>query len=256
MKRAILAALLFCLSTPAHAQLELPNISTWDLMMTTCQLMPPGTPGGDKWPCTCNGVFHFCDGSVYCTPSGWQPMVMTDPALCPARVSNGQSIPSDGVCGNAETDPHGLIPQSFGGVSFPDWGCIEHDRCYGDCSQAKSTCDDNIKIGITAGCESYYPRNMDFSFANRARRRTCVDVGARLIYQAVNQLGQGSYNRAQINACQCGPQGCPSDCNGGVVLCLFFNQPGCSGFVPIIGLPPPGSPPFNPPGPLPPGADF
>jgi hypothetical protein len=256
MKRSILAVLLLVV-TIGTARAEMADIAAWDILMTTCQLMPPGQ-GGDPWPCTCNGQFFINHGGLTCTPSGLVPTYpMTDPSRCPNMVSTGITPEQDNICGNILTDPNHRIPQVVLGVDFRIWGCADHDRCYGDCTEKdRDSCDNRIRFNLTTGCQAYYPANMDWSFANRWRRRACIDV-ANHFWGFIHRFGQQSFINAKIGACKCGEEDNPAGCNGGVVFCLFFNQPGCDGMNPINpGIGPPGGPPWNPGLPGGPGADF
>jgi hypothetical protein len=102
------------------------------------------------------------------------------------------------------------IPQGYGAADFANGGCNEHDRCYGKCNAAKSACDQALLDDLLNECVRKYPvdtRGRDgcsdgLCFSNNQRLGICRSR-ARLYYNAVKSLGQGPYEEAQKEACEC-----------------------------------------------------
>ena len=112
----------------------------------------------------------------------------------------------------------GVIPQGYGNADFANGGCPstqscgcnQHDRCYGTCNNDKKACDDALLQELRTSCRNTYPvdpRGRDgcsdgLCFSDNQRLGICL-ARARKYYQAVAGLGQGAYDDAQKDACQC-----------------------------------------------------
>ena len=112
----------------------------------------------------------------------------------------------------------GVIPQAYGDADFRNGGCPadqscgcnQHDRCYGTCNQDKKACDDQFLQSLFKSCANAYPvdpRGKDdcsdgSCFSNNQRLGICRSR-ARLYYRAVAAAGQGAYDDAQKQACEC-----------------------------------------------------
>jgi hypothetical protein len=79
------------------------------------------------------------------------------------------------------------------GPSFKE-DCDQHDKCYGDCSKSKGTCDSQLDSALDATCEN----------GNPFLRDDCKLI-AKIYVKAVSQLGGSNYNTAQAGSCKCCP---------------------------------------------------
>ena len=199
----------------------------------------------EAWLCSCNGTPYINDGQYYCSPYGWitqYPIPELD--LCPYRVNRGPMDGGDGLCGNAKTGTSGWVLQTFHGMSFPDWGCRDHDFCYSNCREQKISCDFALLDGLTNGCNSTFPEWADSQGWWNGTFRAQCKVLANAYFQAVLYRGFSSYQDSQLQACQCGPS---SGCAGGEVICLYYGQDGCPGGAHYPYLPGPWVGPLPPP---------
>lgn len=142
---------------------------------------------------------------------------------CPAsprcRSSRDNFTPSINGCGPSKFSKlieNGMIPQGFGAADFRNGGCPEgqlcgcnqHDACYGTCNSSKSACDAAMHDDMRKECFKKFPvgRNDNCSDLNvvceRDRLGICL-ARARLYFRLVSGLGQGPFEDAQKEACQC-----------------------------------------------------
>jgi hypothetical protein len=101
-------------------------------------------------------------------------------------------------CGPEEGILHRILPQYYGAAPLVN-ACNAHDICYGSCGSAydKATCDNKFFKNLLSVCATAYPGQ-----SNVNRRNGCYNL-SNIYFNAVKDGGQGAYNTAQLEDCQC-----------------------------------------------------
>lgn len=193
LSMVIIAAGLF-LSTPAWAQIT--------EILTVCQLAP-GTPGVScicRSSQTAGNLNLIANGEIFCSILGWtRNYPIVNLSACPFRVNRFRPEPNG--CGSVASGT-GWVGQKFlGRVPLDIYVCNPHDTCYSDCETDKQTCDSQWLVNLGAVCRNYFPGN---DAGNLRLAEKCIGRGM-LYHTAFVLRGQDSWEAAQKEACQCGP---------------------------------------------------
>ena len=131
--------------------------------------------------------------------------------------------PEQGTAEQCDSEPNGcgpggnsignriknfLIPDGFTFediyVDFNQYGCDDHDRCYGTVGADKAQCDLDFFNGLLSGCD----KELDFTVSPSARGR--CQIVAFIYYRAMQtQASMDAYNTAQEEARRCEGAGMP-----------------------------------------------
>jgi hypothetical protein len=170
-----------------------------------CVIEPPNPESG-PWPSP------GCKAKTNCEP-------ITDlascPAACPAegkcRRTRANYAPKSNGCGPeflTVVIKVGVIPQGHGLGDFTDM-CNQHDICYGTCNSNKKSCDDKFRKDLFAECSSKYHPNPkercggDPTCVTSADELSVCNRLARGYADLVKDKGQGAFDTAQKEACEC-----------------------------------------------------
>jgi Group XII secretory phospholipase A2 precursor (PLA2G12) len=135
---------------------------------------------------------------------------IADLSQCPNRIADPSHVPGFNGCGPAFlTGVQFLIPQGYGSASFTN-SCNGHDICYDTCNSDKNSCDLNLGISMVQSCtETYQPiiSTEDDPALQQIfnAQYTYCKIAAFQFYNAVHLLGQGAFDSAQEDACDCCP---------------------------------------------------
>ena len=216
-------------------------------------------------------------GSLLCALPARAQMACESPVAdlaqcppCPAsprcRSPKPGFMPPKNGCGPAKFSnliERGVIPQGYGDADFANGGCPAsqncgcnlHDVCYSTCNSSKMSCDTKFQDDMRNECFKKYPvvrgeRCDDFTPCNRDRLGICLSR-ARLYFRLVSgSAGQGPYEDAQKEACQCcGPASkvwcfCNKKCYDSGTACLAECKVGLGCFT---GICQPATPELCPP---------
>jgi hypothetical protein len=180
-----------------------------ELPANTCKKCLAGSPVSDP------GKNNTKTGQGCCFDGEPQPVhPIADLAKCPARVRNGQHVPSANGCGGVGvssavpdnpmfaahiTDP---IYLAIHGMSSGDFtaSCNGHDLCYDTCDDGngakKASCDTNFGNSMDGVCERDYA-----GILNGPYRLQCYGLSA--TYESAVSNIESFYESAQKQACDC-----------------------------------------------------
>lgn len=113
-------------------------------------------------------------------------------ACAQVRHHDGHSPTTNG-CGSGDWKGT-LVPNSWGKADFTP-SCNQHDICYGTCGNDKLNCDTNLSLDAMRACDAAYGDSP-------TRRAACYTV-AYAYGEAVHEFGDGPYNEAQEEDCDC-----------------------------------------------------
>jgi hypothetical protein len=162
-------------------------------------------PAGDAVAQQCSAITNLAS----CPPC---------PASPRCRRARPDFMPTQNGCGPQKFSKlidNGVIPQGFGDADFRNGGCAppavcgcnQHDVCYGTCNANKAACDSTFAQEMIKECRRKYPATKNdcpdgLCFSNQDRLGICLSR-ARLYFRAVSGGGQGAYDDAQKEACEC-----------------------------------------------------
>jgi hypothetical protein len=133
-----------------------------------------------------------------------------DLSKCPNRVAHPGHVPGFNGCGPAALQGvQFIIPQGYKSASFTD-ACNGHDVCYDTCNTNKGTCDMGFGESMVQSCtETYQPIISDEADPILKQRFnyefTLCKLAAFRFFNAVSLAGQGAFDSAQKDACDCCP---------------------------------------------------
>ena len=171
---------------------------------------------------------------------------------CPNKRPHPGYKPTVNGCGAAgviNLPLWALIPDSIGSVNMKP-ACDDHDRCYGTCNSDKQKCDSALGDSIYAACVATYPtpiatNGISINPFDSFFQGICNALG-NTYEQAVSEHGQGAFNDAQKEACECCFPiqyvycNCNQTCYTDPEVCVNDCQATLGCFTGICGPPAPG----------------
>jgi len=159
----------------------------------------------------------LCQGQTYdpltacCTPTGVQQKhPISSTRACPNKVPHPGFVALPNGCGPSGGALTPVIPNGFGAASFLQC-CNTHDICYGTCNDVKDSCDGNFLACLVGACDAAYSGT---GILDGIKRNSCRSV-ANTYFGAVHHFGDGAFEAAQDEACDCcGTSTCPQSCAG------------------------------------------
>jgi hypothetical protein len=204
----ILATLVFLSSAPSVKAYDV--LPGWEIIMATCLGLPSGVA------CVCGNqagnLGAIESGDLWCSylHGRWVrnfPMPDGDVRNCPFRIQRGAFPVQDGRCGSRFMNTANWLPQKFLGiVPFDRDVCKPHDAGYSDCGVPKEDTNAAWLRNTSTLCNAWL-RGIPKLFYG------CLQMGT-LYHTAFTLIGgESSYQQAQKENCQCGPN---VDCMGGI----------------------------------------
>lgn len=142
---------------------------------------------------TVSGGATLAPAAAAAEPTCFWQFPAHDLSTCAKVRHHDGHTPTTNGCGSGDWKGK-LVPNGWGRADFKP-SCDQHDVCYGTCGSNKADCDVNLSLDAMKACDAAYGDSP-------IRQAACYTVA--LAYgEAVHKLGDGPYNEAQEEDCDC-----------------------------------------------------